>query len=121
MLGVEGQELLHVGEGTSLLDVEAAPGTLADSEVTDLPMVANCGEKPRWGEKLSPCNHQFLPTSLLTHTFSPLQALSLLIHPKATQLTPGVSHLIPIALFAPTSWLRRLLAMGKQSSFGLEK
>lgn len=44
MLGVEGEELLHVGEGMPLLDVEASPGALADSEVADLRVVAHCGE-----------------------------------------------------------------------------
>lgn len=44
MLGVEGEELLHVGEGMALLDVEAAPGALADSEVADLGVAAHCGE-----------------------------------------------------------------------------
>lgn len=44
VLRVEGQELLHVGKGVSPLDVEAAPGALADSEVADLGVVAHCGE-----------------------------------------------------------------------------
>lgn len=44
MLGVEGEELLHVGEGMSLLYVQAAPGALADSEVADLRVVAHCRE-----------------------------------------------------------------------------
>lgn len=44
VLGVEGEELLHVGEGVPFLDVEAAPGALADSEVADLRVVAHCGE-----------------------------------------------------------------------------
>lgn len=44
MLRVEGQQLLHVGKGVSLLDVQAAPGALADSEVAHLGVVAHCGE-----------------------------------------------------------------------------
>lgn len=59
MLRVEGEELLHVGKGVSLLDVEAAPGALADSEVADLGVVAHCGEAQVGGNsthaKISPC------------------------------------------------------------------
>lgn len=49
VLGVEGEELLHVGEGVPLLDVQAAPGALADAEMADFGVVAHCGE-PRRGK-----------------------------------------------------------------------
>lgn len=49
VLGVEGEELLHVGEGVPLLDVQAAPRALADSEMADFGVVAHCGE-PRRGK-----------------------------------------------------------------------
>lgn len=59
VLRVESQELLHAGEGVPLLDVEAAPGALADSEVADLAMVAHCGEaqvgRNSAHAKISPC------------------------------------------------------------------
>lgn len=91
VLRVEGKELLHVWEGMSLLDVEAAPRALADSEVADLRVVAHCGEAQKGENHLVPSPVH----SLLTLTLSPFQAPTLLIHPKATQLTLGVLHPTP--------------------------
>lgn len=112
MLRVEGQELLHVGKGVSLLDVEAAPGALADSEVADLGVVAHCGEA-QVGENTTRQQRSVHPHLPAGSTLSPLNIPSLSI--KLEQHNSPLDCFIPL----PTSLL--LPPPDPEHSFGPQR
>lgn len=113
MLRVEREQLLHAGEGVSLLDVEAAPGALADSEVADLAVVAHCGEAQVEGNSTR-AEIRPSPPPCWLHPLA-FEDSKHCNEVKATQLSPGLLHPTPHLPFAPSSWPRGLLAIVSQA------